>query len=459
MSHDELVAKAKEEAAAAKSAGTVFKAYGTSSRIASAAKAFTELYGIDVETTNVKDSEIYTKLQAEISGKIDGADVVLTQNGAVMKVQMVDTGNLINYIPASVASNIENSDKVPLVQQYIDKLFIFNTVGSDVPAITNVWQLTEPAMKGRVFFKSPETEKVNENFLIMLTNKTWADKLAKAYKNLYGKDIQLGSYKNAGYKWIAEFLHNCSFGNTDTTIAEQISNAEASGKIGLFVLSKLRSKTVRTENLEIASYYADGKNTTVDPFAGFMYPLYVQIVKTTTMPYTDDLASFDDTGKTFSVAKHIVSSASIFTCVTGRSNRIRNIVKTSLDFGDYKLDKTGTICVFGKPYMTKVLGKDSAPGLMQIVAEANSRRKDPPPPLFPPSDLNWHWDLIALLEKDNTLVKEVRLRQRAFAETKGEGGKIDALAASMYGTHLKLQEDALKISDEARKKAKKEAGR
>ena len=30
MSHDDIVAKAKEEAAAAKSAGTVFKAYGTS---------------------------------------------------------------------------------------------------------------------------------------------------------------------------------------------------------------------------------------------------------------------------------------------------------------------------------------------------------------------------------------------------------------------------------------------
>ena len=198
---------------------------------------------------------------------------------------------------------------------------------------------------------------------------------------------------------------------------------------------------------EIRSYYVSDDG------------MYVLRFWETTMPYTDALASFDDTGKTFSVAKHIVSSASVFTCVTGRSNRIRNIVKTPLDFGDYKLDETGTICVFGKPYMTKVLGKDSAPGLMQIVAEANSRRKDPPPPLFPPSDLNWHWDLIALLEKDNTLVKEVRLRQRAFAETKGEGGKIDALAASMYGTHLKLQEDALKISDEARKKARKEAGR
>lgn len=198
---------------------------------------------------------------------------------------------------------------------------------------------------------------------------------------------------------------------------------------------------------EIRSYYVSDDG------------MYVLRFWETTMPYTDALASFDDTDKTFFVAKHIVSSASVFTCVTGRSNRIRNIVKTPLDFGDYKLDKTGTICVFGKPYMTKVLGKDSAPHLMQIVAEANSRRKDPPPPLFPPSDLNWHWDLIALLEKDNTLVREVRLRQRAFAETKGEGGKIDALAASMYGTHLKLQEDALKISDEARKKAQKEAGR
>ena len=193
---------------------------------------------------------------------------------------------------------------------------------------------------------------------------------------------------------------------------------------------------------EIRSYYVSDDG------------MYVLRFWETTMPYTDALASFDDTGKTFSVAKHIVSSASVFTCVTGRSNRIRNIVKTPLDFGDYKLDETGMICVFGKPYMMKVLGKDSAPGLMQIVAEANSRRKDPPPPLFPPSDLNWHWDLIALLEKDNTLVQEVRLRQRAFAETKGEGGKIDALAAAMYGTHLKLQEDALKISDKARKKIK-----
>jgi len=289
MSHDEIVAKAKEEAAAAKAAGTVFKSYATSSRIADAGKSFTAKYGIDVETTNVKDNEVYTKLDAEISGNVDGADVVLVQNGAVLKVQMIDAGYLYNYLPAAVAGDISKEDQNPLVQQYINKLFIFNTKGSDVPAITNVWQLTEPAMKGRVIFKSPETEKVNENFLIMLTSKPWADKLAKAYKDLYGKDIQLGEFKNAGYKWIAEFLRNCSFGDSDTKIAEQISNDEASGKIGLFVLSKLRSKTVKRDNLQVASYHADEQNTKVAPFAGFMYPLYAMIVKTSTMPYTSML--------------------------------------------------------------------------------------------------------------------------------------------------------------------------
>ena len=289
LTKEQIIERAQAEAAAEKARGSVFKTYGTSSRISDAGKAFSAKYGIEVESTNVKDNEVYTKLDAEISGNIDGADVALVQNGAVLKIQMMDTGYMVNYLPAGADKFIDAEDANPLVQQYINKLFIFNTKGSKAPAITNVWQLCEPEMKGSVFFKSPETEKVNENFLIMLTSKQWADKLAAAYKNLYGKDIQLGSYKNAGYKWIAEFLANCTFGDSDTKLAEEISNDEAEGKLGLFVFSKLRSKTVKKGNLEVEAYYADSKNTKVEPFAGFMYPLYVMISKSTTMPYTSML--------------------------------------------------------------------------------------------------------------------------------------------------------------------------
>lgn len=289
LTKDQIIEKAKAEAAAEKAAGSVFKTYGTTSRIADAGKAFTAKYGIPVESTNVKDNEVYTKLDAEISGNIDGADVALVQNGAVLKVQMLADGYLVNYFPVDAANYVDVEDSDPLVQQYINKIFIYNTKGANAPAITNAWQLCEPSMKGNIFFKSPETEKVNENFLIMLTSKKWSDALAVAYKNLYGKDISLGSYKNAGYKWIAEFLANCTFGDSDTKLAEQISNDEASGKLGLFVFSKLRSQTVKKENLEVEAYYADSKNTKVEPFAGFMYPLYAMIAKTTTMPYTSML--------------------------------------------------------------------------------------------------------------------------------------------------------------------------
>jgi hypothetical protein len=161
----------------------------------------------------------------------------------------------------------------------------------------------------------------------------------------------------------------------------------------------------------------------------------------TTMEYTDALAAFTDGSNTFHVAKHIVSDGNVFTCVTGRSLQIRNIEKASVPLSDYTLDSTGTICAFGAPYLTKVTGKDNAPALMAVVAEANKRRKPDPPPLFPPDDLNWHWDIINLLEKDNAQVQAVRKRQKEFAETNGRKGRIDAVQAAAYSTYTKLENE------------------
>jgi len=159
----------------------------------------------------------------------------------------------------------------------------------------------------------------------------------------------------------------------------------------------------------------------------------------TTMEYTDAYASFIDGKDTFHVAKHIVSDGSVFTCVTGRSLQIRNIEKSAVPFTDYTLDSTGTICAFGKPYLTKVIGRNNASVLLQIVAEANRRRKPDPPPLFPPDNVNWHWDIINMLEKDNEQVQAVRKRQKEFTQTDGREGRIDAMQAAAYSTYTKLE--------------------
>lgn len=278
LTHDELLEKALAEE------GT-FIVYGNTSRITTAAEAFGELYGLAIESNNLKDAEIYTKLESEISGSAKGADMVMIQDGAALTYAIED-GWVINYIPADLKGNIAESDLVPLVHQYINKLFIYNNLGDDVPAITNVWELTAPEMKGRIITKNPQNETVNMNFLVMLTSDEWSAKLAEAYKSWKGEEIDLGSYENAGYKWIAEFYANCTFGSSDTTIAEEISQETATGKIGLFVLSKLRSSSVLSENLTVAQYDATENGYAIEPFSGFMYPMYAMVSAGATRPYT-----------------------------------------------------------------------------------------------------------------------------------------------------------------------------
>ena len=278
LTHDELVEKALAEE------GT-FIVYGNTSRIADAAEAFGALYNITCEPNNLKDAEIYTKLEAEATGSVKGADMVMIQDGSNLTYAIED-GVLFNYVPASVADTLDETDKLPLVHQYINKLFIYNNLGENVPAIKNVWELTDESLKGNVIFKSPADEQVNMNFLTMLTSDVWSEKLAEAYKAWKGEDIDLGEYKNAGYKWIAEFLANCTFIKSDTTIAEEVSQETAAGKIGLFVLSKLRSSSVLTDNLTVAQYDATANGYAIEPFAGFMYPMYALVTGSATRPYT-----------------------------------------------------------------------------------------------------------------------------------------------------------------------------
>ena len=279
LTHDQLVEKAMEED------GT-FVVYGNTSRIVTAAENFGALYGIPFEGSNLKDSEIYTKLSTEIKGGAKGADMVMIQDGASLQSQAIDTGYLVNFVPSSVKETVAEGDRNPLVHQFINKVFIWNNKGDNVPAITNVWQLTEPQYKGNIVFKSPDAEQVNMNFLVMLTSEEWSSKLAEAYKNYYEEEIDLGDYENAGYKWIAEFLENCVFGNSDTTLAEEISQETAQGKIGLFVLSKLRSSSVYTENLTVGQYVAAETDEAIEPFSGFMYPMYAMISVNASRPYT-----------------------------------------------------------------------------------------------------------------------------------------------------------------------------
>ena len=136
----------------------------------------------------------------------------------------------------------------------------------------------------------------------------------------------------------------------------------------------------------------------------------------TDMDYSTDYITFEYKEDYYSIPKHLRSCETNYSCVSGRSKKVRNAVRPfEYNAENYIYNDDGS--VFTKkeePYLKRLAGKDTFDELIKIVKEANARRKPDPPALFPESNLDWHWDLIDLLEKDNELIQQVRARQKAF---------------------------------------------
>ncbi len=156
----------------------------------------------------------------------------------------------------------------------------------------------------------------------------------------------------------------------------------ASSASGIMISSPVFKK-------EVISYYIHGSD---------IYKIRYWLSQ---MDYTDDKASFSDGNQVFSVNKFLKIGSQLFQCTTGRSSKIRNIEKRSSFEEKIILDDDKSIIAFGKAYLVKVPDIDGKESFIANIAERNSRKKSAPPPLFPPSEVDFHWKDISELEKYN----------------------------------------------------------
>lgn len=145
----------------------------------------------------------------------------------------------------------------------------------------------------------------------------------------------------------------------------------------------------------------------------------------TDMDYSTDYISFIYKDDTYQIPKHIRSCETNYSCVSGRSKKVRNTVKAfKYKADDYIFNDDASVFTKNEePYLKELADKETFEELIKIVKDANSRRKPDPPALFPESDLDWHWDLIDLLESGNPIIQKVRERQRAFGPRGKDIGK------------------------------------
>ena len=304
MTNEELYAKAIEE-----SKGRTLYGIGNSSRGKTAGASFVEmLKAIDpsydgvIEWSQPKNNSIFTTLNADIKSANHIYSMTLIQDGNQIQTKMIDTGNLLNYIPKDWAEGegvaIEGNDN-PLALQTLNKVFMYNCTGEKT--FDNCWDFV--AEGEAPLYMGVNSELVGKNFLYMLTYETYANYLKDAFDALEGAEKDriaavvadmepeaeaLGlEAENAPYAlaFIKLWCEQYNEQTDDGPICNTLVTASAKDQSGLLVYSKLRSVEESAEtsvnNVKIAAYQDGYKG-----IGGYAYKHYLMIPKTSPLPWT-----------------------------------------------------------------------------------------------------------------------------------------------------------------------------
>ena len=295
--------------AIAESNGKTMYGIGNSSRGATAAIGFIDaLKAIDpsytgaIEWSQPKNNSIFTLLNADVNSSSHTYSMTLIQDGNQIQSKMLNTGNLLNYIPKEWRES-DGTDEAangnPLALQTLSKVFMFNNLGD--ASFSNCWDFVGENV--RPMFMGVNSEPVGKNFLYMLTNEEYSDWIKAAFdalpadKQAYfqktvdevaGDAAALGlTAPNAKYSlaWIKLWCRQYNEQTDDGPICNQLVTDSAVNQSGLLVYSKLRaveeSAGTSKNNITIASYQDDYTG-----IGGYAYKHYLMLLKTSPLPWT-----------------------------------------------------------------------------------------------------------------------------------------------------------------------------
>jgi len=195
--------------AAAKKEGKVV-VYANSSRIADVKKTFEAKYpGITLEGSDLGGDDVLLKTREEQKSGAYVEDVWFSSSSSGDVVNdLLPKHYLWSFVPDAVVSVIPQAARDPvLVSRYGVRVLGYNSELNKACPISNWWELTEPAWKGKVHIEDPMTDASTMG--ILTTIASHAKELAAAYKDKYGKDPVLDAdTPDAGWLWVKMFAKN-----------------------------------------------------------------------------------------------------------------------------------------------------------------------------------------------------------------------------------------------------------
>jgi len=231
---------------AAKKEGKVVL-YSMSSRSKDVKSAFEKRYpGVIVETYDMRNTEIFEKIERENAAGIKNADVIFVKDSdGTLANDFFSRGIVHSYVPQDIGAKVDGSFKKPGFAIYLEmKLVFYNTEANDKDPIDSWWDLTRPEWKGRIMLTNPQA--AIETLGLFCSFVQNAQEMAADYKREFGQDIVLSpGMANAGYEFIKRFAANdLILTGSDQEVVDAIGAAgQKNPPIGIATSSKIRDKS------------------------------------------------------------------------------------------------------------------------------------------------------------------------------------------------------------------------
>ncbi|HSB00956.1 MAG TPA: hypothetical protein VLE49_09930 [Anaerolineales bacterium] len=201
--------------AAAKKEGSV-TVYANSSKFEKLLDTWNALYP-DIKLEGGDTDGITTKMQAEQeAGNVVG-DVWFNSDGHILYGLFAPNQWIWSFIPEGYSNPAVTSERPFAVERHSVDVWGYNQeIHPDGCPITNWWQLTEPALAGKVFIENPLADpSTTAKFTLIVDH---ADDMAAAYKEYYSKEWTTDEAaaadafgvapENAGYLFIRKLAQN-----------------------------------------------------------------------------------------------------------------------------------------------------------------------------------------------------------------------------------------------------------
>jgi iron(III) transport system substrate-binding protein len=195
---------------AAKKEGKVV-VYANSSKIEKLIEKWNELYP-DIALEGGDTDDIAVKMGAEQeAGNVVG-DVWFNSDGHLLYGEFMPKQWLWWYLPPGVVEKEVTAERpYALSRRSVDTVGYNNEINKDGCPLTNWWQLTEPALKGKFYMEDPLADMSTTAKIALFVEH--ADEMAAAYQKLYGKEwttdeAYSSDIPNAGYLFLKKLAQN-----------------------------------------------------------------------------------------------------------------------------------------------------------------------------------------------------------------------------------------------------------